>query len=431
MSLFARLSNRLTVAPRNAVAVQRIEPSWPAAVMNIDSGITATSLSYSELMEAIGAMADESGEVVTPTTALQVSAVFACIRLIAGAKASLPVDFYRRGADSTRTLVEDHPLWWVFNERPSPAISAAAFWEYIEASRHLYGDGFALLIRDGYGTIQEALPIHPLAVAPFRIDNELNYAVQVKPGLTRAVNQADMLHFTNFGFDGLRGMSTIAWGARRGIGIALAADKHSANYYRNATTAKVALTYDGKLDNDQIESLRTQWASRYSGSTNAGKPIVLTQGGKVEQLSMSAADAQLLQSRQFQVIDIARTFGVPPFMIGETDKASAWGTGVSEMGQGFINYTLQPHLVRDEQELNYKLFKTAKNYVEFDRSALLRGDLTKLGDYYRQAIGGSQGPGWMTVDEIRRLEKLKPIGADAAQLYRQANPSQPAPGAKP
>ncbi len=363
--------------------------------------------------------------VVTPQSAMRVSTVFACLRLISGAKAGLPLEFYQR-KDGYRQQVEDHPLWWLFNEQPTPSCSAAVFWEYIEASRHLYGDGFAYLVRNRVGEIIEAIPVHPLQVIVERKDSRRVYYIDHNDRRF-GVDQDDMLHFCNFGFDGYRSMSTLRWGARNAVGIAQAADSHSTGYYKNPAVSRVALKYPNKMNQEQVDSLRAQWDETYSGSHNLGKPLILTEGGDAFALNITAIDAQLLEARKFQVVDIARAFGVPPFMVGETEKTSAWGSGVAEMGQGFINYTLNPHLVRDEQELNRKLFKTSKYYVEFDRSALLRGDPEKLGKYYREAVGGSQGPGWVTVNEVRRWEKLSPItgGDERFVLVPKSNEAKP------
>jgi HK97 family phage portal protein len=153
--------------------------------------------------------------------------------------------------------------------------------------------------------------------------------------------------------------------------------------------------------------------------------MILTGGTKAQGLAMNAADAQLLETRNFQVIDIARAFGVPPFLIGESEKQSAWGSGMATMTQAFITFTMQPHLVRDEQELRRKLFRIGRYTVRFDRRAYLAADMEKLGAYYRQAIGGSQGPGWLSIDEIRGYENMGPKpGGD--QLY-SPTPLQGAP----
>ncbi|WP_213778869.1 phage portal protein [Caballeronia sp. dw_276] len=357
-----------------------------------------------------------AGTSVTPQSAMRVSAVYACVRLIAGAKASMPVQMFQRQPGGTRTPVDDHMYLPLLNEEPAACCSAAVFWEYIESSRQLHGDGYAYIVRNRNGVPQELIPLHPLRVAGEKRNNRIVYYVAFEDGSYRGIDQDDMLHFCNFGWDGVRSMSTIRWGARNSIGTAIAAENHSGKFFKNGVIPSVVLEYEAKMPQEVVEQLRAEFINRYSGGDNAHAPLILTGGTKAQGLSISATDAQLLETRAFQVTDIARAFGVPPFMIGESEKQSSWGAGMSTMSQAFINYTLQPHLVRDEQEINRKLFRIGRYIVEFDRRALLRGDLEKLGAYYRQAIGGSMGPGWLTIDEVRKYENFGPIDG-GAELY--------------
>src|SRR5205814_313822 len=145
---------------------------------------------------------------------------------------------------------------------------------------------------------------------------------------------------------------------------------------------------------------------KYGGADNSHKPLVLWGGMTAKELSLNAEDAQLLESRRFQVEDIARAFGIPPFMLGATDKTTSWGSGVEHMGQGFLTYTLQPHLNRFQQEINRKIFRISRYFVEFNTAGLLQADAQGRAKFYREAIGGSQGPGWMKINEVRRLENL-------------------------
>ena len=365
---------------------------------------------------------------VNAQSAMRISAVYACVRLLAGAKAGLPLDFYKR-QNGARELLDAHSLWYLFNIEPSPICSAAVFWEYIEACRHLQGDGFAYINRNRAGEPIEIIPLIGSDVAMARHPaqkNRLVYRIQLAESQT-VVDQDDILHFRNFGFDPKTGrsMSTLSFGAQNAVRLAQSADKHAESFYARGTTSKVVLTYPNKLNETQKNFIREQFQIKYGGVDNAGVPLVMGEGGTVQTISINAKDAQLLESRQYQLAEIARAFGVPPFMIGSTEKTTSWGSGVSEMSQGFINYTLSPHLVRDEQELVRKLFAKKDIYVEFDRDSLLRSDYGKRAEYYRQAIGGSQGPGWVTVNEVRAWDKLKPIeGGDA--LYSGAtSPQQP------
>jgi HK97 family phage portal protein len=177
---------------------------------------------------------------------------------------------------------------------------------------------------------------------------------------------------------------------------------------------------DKRMTEAQITQLQQQFINKYSNSENAYvRPLVLTEGLKQKAMSVSAEDSQLLEARRFQVIDIARAFGVPPHMIGETSASTSWGSGIEAMNRGFVTYTLNPHLIRIEQELNAKLWPSRSRYfVEFNREAALEGDSAGQAQYFSKALGGpGAGPGWMTVDEVRKIKNLAPKGGSADVLF--------------
>jgi len=352
-----------------------------------------------------------AGPLVTTSSAMQVTAVYAGIALIAGAIASLPLTFYERTDDIDGRKRIKHDLWWFFNEKPNDLMSAAIFWEYILAVKILHGVAYALLVRDRNGTVIEVFPLSPLDVQAVRKGRQFIYLVNSQELGIFGVSPDDMLHFPGFGLNLRtgRGLSIIQHVARQAIGNALAADEFSGRFFHNGAQPSHVVTYPVGVKKEQIDLLKERWTERYAGVTNAGKPLILTNGAVVKELSMTMEDAQLLETRRFTVEDIARALGVPPFMIGATEKTTSWGSGVEHMGQGFVTFTLTRHLKPAEQEINRKCFRTSTYFCEFNVDGLQRGDLKTRGDYYRQAIGGSQGPGWMIPDEIRRLENLGPI----------------------
>jgi HK97 family phage portal protein len=374
------------------------------------------NVTYSDsVMEAFGVAA--SGATVTPTSAMRVSAVFACVQRIAGAIATLPIHVYERTTDGGRKRV-DQPVWWLLNEQPTLRYSAASHWEHVTAGFLLRGDGFTFMGRDPMGNVKELIPLPWSAVDVVRDGNRLKYFVNDVARF--GVDSSDMLHFPGFGFDGVRSMSVINWAARNATGTAMAMDEYSGRFFANGAHPSLVLQTDSKMNKDQIDKLQTAFANKYAGIENAHRmPMVLTEGLKAENLRISAKDSQLLEARQFQVIDIARAFGVPPHMIGETSASTSWGSGIESMGRAFVTYTLQPHLVRIEQELNRKLWPTrTKYFVEFDRDALFEGDSAAQASYFRAAIGGpGSGRGWMSVDEIRKKKNLPPMGGDFAEVY--------------
>ncbi len=287
----------------------------------------------------------------------------------------------------------------------------------------LRGDGYVEIRRAG-PAVKTLRPLHPDRVSARKVGDSLLYTVCDDDGGIRAVHQDDMLHFAGFGFNGIRSMSVIQWAAFQSVGVALAADTFAGSFFANGAAPKHVIKTTGRMDEEQVELLRGEYKKKYAGANNAGTPMVLTQGLDIKEMSMTADDAQLLETRKWQVIDIARAFGVPPHLIGAQETTSSWGTGVEQTTLGFIKFALQPHINRIRQELNRKLFRRASPFAEHKMEALLSGDLKAEGEYMRQSVGGSQGPGWMTINEIRKIKNLPPIeGGDV--LYRPEKLAQP------
>jgi len=364
------------------------------------------SLGSAELYELLAGSPAASGVAVNEASAMRVTAVYACVRLIAGAIASLPLAVYRRTDDGRERVRND--LWWLLNEQPCPTVSAAVFWEYLLAQMLLSGDALAEIERGRGGAIRGLIPLDSRAVGIRNVSGRLRYEF-FRDGQWLGRDQDDILHIPGFGFDGTRGMSVIRHAAREAIGLALAAEAFSSRFFASGAHPDVALKVPGKMTQEQIDNLRRIWASKYGGAHNASLPIVLTEGTDLKEVTLSAQDSQLIEARRFQVADIARAFGVPPHMVGETDKSTSWGSGIEQQGIGFVQYTLAPHLNRIEQEINRKCFRTERLFVEFNVEGLLRGDSKARAEYYTRALGGTQNPAWMTPNEIRQLENLPPL----------------------
>ncbi|MGL4477382.1 MAG: phage portal protein [Aeromonas veronii] len=373
-----------------------------------------------ELFEWMTGGISSAGVAVTEQSAQRVSAVYACVNLIGGAIASLPLPIYKRTADGRERV--DHELWWLLNEQPHPAWSAATFWEYLVASKLLLGDAYAEILRAGPKIIGFE-PRHKSRITTQRVDGRLVYVYQDDSGKGRTIDQDDMLHIPGPGFDGLTGMSQIRHSLRNAAGIALASDEYSASFFRNGARPDFAIEVGGTVTAEQQDMLRRTWSERYGGLANAHLPALLVGGAKVHELTMNAEDAQLIDTRRFQVEDIARVFGVPPHMIGHTTAATSWGTGIEQMSIGFVKYTLQRHLVKFEQELNRKVWPRLPRYFcEFATAGLERGDYKSRNEGYRIALGRAGEPAWMSVNEVRKLENLKPVqGGDALNTGSQPN----------
>lgn len=379
-----------------------------------------------ELFQWMGGGMSSSGVAVTEQSAMRVSAVYACVNIIGGALASLPLPVYQRTPDGRAR--SSHDYWWLLNESPNDMMSASVFWEWMASSLLLNGDAFAEIMRGGRKPQAVAfVPHHKSRVEVLKEEGRLWYWITGDDGKKRLLDQDDMLHIPGPGFDGRNGMSQIRHALRNSAGIALAADDYSAAFFKNGAKPDFALEVDGTVNPEQQEMIRNNWVKRYMGTTeNSRLPALLTGGMKVHELTMNADDAQLIETRRFQVEDVARIFGVPPHMIGHTGASTSWGTGIEQQSIGFVKYTLQRHLVKIEQELNRKLWPTRERYfVEFATAGLERGDYKSRNEGYRIALGRAGEPGWMTVNEVRRLENMPPVvGGD--EITKGASNEAPA-----
>lgn len=398
----------------------------PASGQDIDNVTYAQSV-----LEAFGVTPGAAGVVVSADSAMRVAAVYACVQKIAGAISTLPLDIYRIG-DDTEVRQPRDDLWYKLNEQPCAQFTAKSHWEGVSIAQLLRGDGYTWIRRGMTNAIKEFLPLPYGSVSPIRhIDGSVRYYVWLPEyGITTWLEPSEILHFPGFGFDGVRSMSVISHAARSAAGNALAMDEYSGKFFANGAHPSMILNAAKKMDPEQITALQTAFNNRYSGLANAHRvPLVLTEGITAKELSIKAEDAQLLESRKFQVIDIARAFGVPPHMIGETSASTSWGSGIEEMSRAFVTYTLQPWLVSIEQELNRKLFpRDIGKFIRFDREALIEGDSKSQAEYNRAALGGpGTGPGWVTVDEIRKKKGLPPLGGNAAKIFDPRDQ----PGTKP
>lgn len=345
---------------------------------------------------------------VTETTAMSISAAYACVNLISGAISSLPLHLYRRTSDGERDQLQNDDLWWLLNEQFLPRWSAANGWEFLCQSLLFHGDGFAVIIRQGT-RIVGLEPVHPslvtVAATPDRM--RLVYGVTRENGRMDVYDQDDMLHFAGFGFNGLRGASPLKNVLSVSAGVALATQEYAGRFFANSARPDVILTSDQVINQEKAAEIRERWAEIYQGYQNAHRPAVLGAGFKVQELTMTAEDAQLLATRQFQIEEIARAYGVPPFMIGHTEKTTSWGSGVETMGTGFVRFTLRQHLNKFQTEINRKFFRTATRFAEFDTFELERADMKALFDSFRVALGRAGEPGFMTTDEVRMKLNLK------------------------
>lgn len=385
-----------------------------------------------EMYEMLTGMSTSgAGVPVTDQTAVAHAAVYACTSLIGGAVASMPFHIFKRDGESRSRY--DTDLWYLFNEQPWPNWTAASAWNWVTRSIGLHGDGFWRIRRvSPYSNAIEGFePWHPNRTTVRREKGRNIYTHVDEEGVMVTLDQDDVLHFPGDGFDGVRSQTPLRSYLRNAVGIALAADTFAGAFFRNGARPDFALKTKGGLNKDQRDNLLASWAARHSGPGNAHLPAVLTGGLEVERLSLNAEDSQLLATRRFQVEEIARAYGVPPHMIGHTEKATSWGTGVEQMSIGFVRYTLTRYLDTMRQEVNRKVWpKSRLFFAEHNKDALLEGDSKAQGEYLSKAVGGPGQQGWMKVNEVRRLKNLPPVpGGD--QLVWAGAAATPSAGRKP
>jgi HK97 family phage portal protein len=368
---------------------------------------STSSLTLSELTAMIGASAvSSSGASVTADTAMKVSAVYGCVSLIAGAISTLPLGVFQRTAEGRDKA--DHPYWWLFNEQASEAWTSSAAIEYLISSKLFYGDGFGRLIRSNRSNqVIGWEPLHPLSVQPFKHEGRVLYRVTKSGEAPYTLDSSDVIHLPSLGFDGLTSPSPITYAAREAIGTAISAQQFSGQFFAGGANFDYALKTTSKLTAEQLTQLK---ASLLGRAQNGGRgPLILSGGLEPAQLSVNSKDAEILATRLFTVEEICRVFGVPPHMVGHTDKTTSWGSGIESQGIGFVRYTLQRHLTPMQQELNRKLWPVRERFfVEHITAALERGDLKGRYEAYRIALGRAGEQPFMEPDEVRRLENMPP-----------------------
>jgi HK97 family phage portal protein len=366
-------------------------------------------------------MRGDSGEVVTDETALSLTAVWACVNLLAGTIASLPLMVYRTDAQGRRTVARDHRLYRVLHDSPNYDQTAVDFWEFIGSSLELWGNAYARIERSD-GQVIGLFPIAPqLVTVRRRANGTLEYRWS-EDGKSYVETDQTMLHIRGFGGNPLGGMSTLHFG-RQSFGLARAVDRSAAATFKNGMRPSVQISFTGWLTPEQRAIAEKQLADRYIGAMNSGRPFIAEGGAKAEALSMNPEDAQMLESRRFSIEEICRIYGVPPHMVGHTEKSTSWGTGLEQQTLAFQKFTLARRTSRIEQALEKQLLtpqeRAAGITIEFNMEGLLRGDSAGRATFYQTMTQ----IGAMTINEVRALENLPEVeGGDVPRMQMQNVP---------
>jgi len=374
------------------------------------------------LYRALGSVPTSSGETVNTASVLGLAAAWACVNLLAGTIASLPLMVYRT-RNGARTVASDHPLYRILHDSPNADQTALDFWEFVCASLELHGNAYAEVVRARNGRIIAlGVPITPELVTVRRLDNGALEYEWVDQGRRIIAGQDRVLHIRGFGGNPLGGLSTLSAG-RQSFGLAQAIERASGDTFRNGVRPSGLLKTADTLTIDQRKQAEELLQEKFAGAINAGRPMLLDRGMDWVQLSISPEDAQMLQSRAFSVEEVCRFFGVPPFMVGHTEKTTSWGTGLEQQTLGFQKFTLRRRLKRIEQALEKQLLSVADRLagitIEFNLEGLLRADSAARASFYQLMLTN----GVMTINEVRSLENLPPVeGGDEPRMQMQNVP---------
>ena len=348
-----------------------------------------------------------SGKAVNERTAMQTSAVYACVRILAESVAGLPLHVYERTANGSKSTKPSHPLYQLLHDEPNREMTSFVFRETLMSHLLLWGNAYAQIIRDGRGFPIALYPLLPDRMAVDRNENgELVYTYQTDKGQVK-LRRENILHIPGLGFDGLIGYSPIAM-AKNAVGLALATEDYGAAFFANGANPGGVLEHPGVIKPEQADRLRESWQSQFGGA-NAHKVAVLEEGLKFHQMSIPPEQAQFLETRKFQINEIARIFRVPPHMVGDLEKSSF--SNIEQQSLEFVKYTLDPWVVRWEQSLQQALIlpsEKATIFIKFNLDGLLRGDYQSRMQGYSTGIQN----GFMSVNDVRGLEDMNLLTAE-------------------
>lgn len=362
-----------------------------------------------------------SGKPVNERTAMQTTAVYACVRILAEAVASLPLHVYEYQDDGGKKLVHDHPLYYLLHDEPNPEMTSFVFRETLMSHLLIWGNAYAQIIRDGAGRVLGLYPLLPDKMDVQRDDKGNIYYVysrnsdenpMFKEYGNIKLKAEDVLHIPGLGFDGLIGYSPIAM-AKNAVGMTLACEEYGASFFANGANPGGVLEHPGVLKDPS--KVRESWNSVYRGVNNAHKIAVLEEGMKYQQIGIPPEEAQFLETRKFQINEIARLYRIPPHMVGDLDKSSF--SNIEQQSLEFVKYTLDPWVIRWEQSLQRSLLlpgEKGKYFIKLNVDGLLRGDYQSRMNGY--AVGRQNG--WFSANDIREMENMNPIpDEEGGNLY--------------
>jgi HK97 family phage portal protein len=376
-----------------------------------------------------GGTPTSAGASVSADSVLRVAAAYRCVTLLAESVAQLPLNLMRSPDGTSKEKATDHPLHEVLHSRPNRWQTAFEFIRMMEAHRLLRGNAYAYKVVSMGRTI-ELIPMHPDRVQVTQNpDLSLTYRyTPVNGGADRVFGQAEIFHLRDLSTNGYLGLSRVRL-MREAVGLAMRTEEFGARVFRNGVKPGLVLKHANKLSQEAQARLKAQMDDR-AGAEHAHSTMVLEEGMSVETLGFTADDMQFLETRSFQRNEIAMFFGVPPHLIGHTEKSTSWGTGIEQQNIGYLTFTLGPLLCSWEQAITRDCLSREEArtlYPHFVTAGLMRATAKDRGEFYGKALGSGGSPAWMTPNEVRALEDMNPIeGGDALPQPSQAAP-RPAP----
>ena len=362
-----------------------------------------------------------SGKPVNETTAMQTTAVYACVRILSEALASLPIHVYKYKEGGGKEKTCDHPLYQVLHDEPNPEMTSFVFRETLMSHLLIWGNAYAQIIRDGAGRVLSLYPLLPNKVDVQRDEHgEIYYvysrSTEENPNFKEYGNiilkKDEVLHIPGLGFDGLIGYSPIAM-AKNAVGMTIACEEYGASFFANGANPGGVLEHPGVLKDPA--KVRESWNAVYRGTNNAHKIAVLEEGMKYQQIGIPPEEAQFLETRKFQINEIARLYRIPPHMIGDLEKSSF--SNIEQQSLEFVKYTLDPWVIRWEQSLQKALLLPGEKgtyFIKLNVDGLLRGDYASRMQGY--SIGRQNG--WYSTNDIREMEDLNPLpDEEGGNLY--------------
>ncbi len=362
-----------------------------------------------------------SGKPVNEHTAMQMTAVYSCVRILSETLAGLPLHVYKYNENGGKEKYLKHPLYKLLHDEPNPEMTSFAFRETLMSHLLLWGNAYAQIIRNAKG---EVISLYPLMPNKMTVDRDANgrlfYLYQRSsedvPSLGKDsqvyLTPTDVLHIPGLGFDGLVGYSPIAM-AKNAVGLAIATEEYGAKFFANGATPGGVLEHPGTIKDPQ--KVKESWNAAYQGSANSHRVAVLEEGMKYQPIGISPEQAQFLETRKFQINEIARIFRVPPHMLADLEKSSF--SNIEQQSLEFVKYTLDPWVVRWEQSMCRALLSDSEKptvFIKFNVDGLLRGDYASRMSGYATA----RQNGWMSANDIRELENLDRIPAElGGDLY--------------